>query len=193
MIKITKRNQLKEWITADFVRSGMKHPILARLTYGEHDVTRRYIKVLRYYEYYYNNRGRNLFFRMMYCIYFIRHRKNCVKKGIYIMPNTCREGLLLPHPGFIRIDSFCKIGKNCTILPMVLFGKKHPGIDCSIEVGDNCYISTGVTILGPVKIGNNVTVAAGAVVNKDIPDDCVVAGVPCRIVKMLDTSDMETD
>ena len=67
---------------------------------------------------------------------------------------------------------------------MVLFGRKKP-IDkySDIVVGDNVYISTGVTILGPVTIGNNVTIGAGAVVVKDIPDNCVVAGVPAKIVK----------
>ena len=49
--------------------------------------------------------------------------------------------------------------------------------------GNNCYISTGVTILGPVNIGNNVTIAAGAVVINDIPDNCVVGGVPAKILK----------
>jgi serine O-acetyltransferase len=37
--------------------------------------------------------------------------------------------------------------------------------------------------LGPVKIGNNVTIGAGAVVVKDIPDNCVVAGNPAKIIK----------
>ena len=77
-----------------------------------------------------------------------------------------------------------KIGKNCEILPMVLIGNKKP--DCQgqpIIIGDNCYISAGVIILGPVNIGNNVTIAAGAVVNKDIPDNCVVAGIPAKIIK----------
>ena len=50
-------------------------------------------------------------------------------------------------------------------------------------MGDNCYISTNVTILGPVNIGNNVVIAAGAVVTKDIPDNCTVAGIPAKIVK----------
>lgn len=68
---------------------------------------------------------------------------------------------------------------------MVLFGKKGPGIDDpDIYVGNNVYISTGVTILGPVKIGNNVTIGAGAVVTKDIPDNAIVAGVPAKIIKM---------
>ena len=70
------------------------------------------------------------------------------------------------------------------MLPMVLFGKKTPEVFSGcIEVGDNCYFGTGCTILGPVKIGNNVIVGAGAVVTKDIPDNCTVAGVLARIVK----------
>ena len=67
---------------------------------------------------------------------------------------------------------------------MVLLGKKKPGISQpNIFIGDNCYIGTGSTILGPVKIGNNVTVAAGSVVVKDIPDNVIVAGNPAKIIK----------
>ena len=66
---------------------------------------------------------------------------------------------------------------------MVLLGKKKPGTDCPITIGDNCYISAGATIIGPVKIGNNVIIGAGSVVVKDIPDNVVVVGVPARIVK----------
>lgn len=189
---IRNKVDLKRYIQADYERQRMKHPLWARLTYGEHDLTRRYLCTLRHLEYYKNNRT-GLFNKLLYAYYFLKYRRNCVKMGMYIMPNTCNEGLLLPHPGFVRVDSFCKIGKNCTILPMVLFGKKHPGSDCAIEVGDNCYISTGVTILGSVKIGNNVTVAAGAVVNKDIPDNCVVAGVPSKIVRVLNINNLGGD
>ena len=67
---------------------------------------------------------------------------------------------------------------------MVLIGKKSPEIkECPISIGDDCYISTGITILGPISIGNNVTIAAGAVVTKDIPDNCIVAGIPAKIIK----------
>lgn len=69
---------------------------------------------------------------------------------------------------------------------MVLFGKKRPSIGEGrlITVGDNCYFGAGCTVLGPCHIGNNVTVAAGAVVTMaEIPDNVVVAGVPARIVK----------
>lgn len=82
------------------------------------------------------------------------------------------------HQGFVRIGPTSHVGKNCSVMPMVLLGKKYPNGDCNINIGDNCYIGSGVTILGPVTIGNNVTIGAGAVVTKDVPDNAVVAGVP---------------
>jgi len=59
---------------------------------------------------------------------------------------------------------------------------EKPGIGGKITIGKNCYISTGVTILGPVNIGDNVTIGAGAVITKDIPDNVTVAGVPAHII-----------
>ena len=45
------------------------------------------------------------------------------------------------------------------------------------------YIGPGAKIIKPVHIGNNVSIGANAVVNKDVPDNCVVAGVPAKIIK----------
>lgn len=182
---LTKR-QMREYISADFKRQDMKHPLLARLTYGEHDMTRRYLNVLRHLEFYMNNKDKNLLYLMAYTYYLFIHRRLSFRWGMYIMPNTIDKGLLLPHPGFIRVDTFCHIGENCTILPLVLMGKKRPGIDGTITIGNNCYISTGVSIIGPLTIGNNVTIAAGAVVIKDIPDNSVVAGIPAKVIKTLE-------
>lgn len=49
-----------------------------------------------------------------------------------------------------------------------------------IEVGNNVFIGANVTILYDVKIGNNVVIAAGSLVNKDIPDNTVFGGVPAK-------------
>lgn len=181
---IKTKADLKAYIKADFERQNLKHPFLARLTFGEHALTMVYLKILRKLEYHKNNKS--LIHKLFYAFYLLKYRRFCNQCGIYIMPNTTGPGLLLPHPGFIRVDSNVVIGKNCTILPMVLMGKKHPGMNSSIEIGDNCYVSTGVTILGPVKIGNNVTIGAGAVVTKDIPDKAVVGGVPAKVIKIKD-------
>lgn len=43
-------------------------------------------------------------------------------------------------------------------------------------------ISTGACVLGDIRIGNNVTIGANAVVLKDIPDNCIAVGVPAKII-----------
>ncbi len=56
-----------------------------------------------------------------------------------------------------------------------------------IIIGDNCLLAYGCTVLPGVEIGDNTIVAAGAVVTKSFPDgNCVLAGVPAKIVKHLD-------
>ena len=50
-------------------------------------------------------------------------------------------------------------------------------------IGDNVILGASVTIIGGIRIGNNVTVGAGSVVVKDVPDNCVVAGNPAKIIK----------
>lgn len=55
-----------------------------------------------------------------------------------------------------------------------------------IVIGNNVWIGDKVTILGGVHIGDNVIIAANAVVIKDIISNCIVAGVPAKVVKTLD-------
>ena len=100
---------------------------------------------------------------------------------LHITPGATGPGFHIVHRGFRHVLDGIMIGANCTILPMVLMGKKRPDLEhYQITIGDNCYISTGVTILGPVTIGNGVTIGAGAVVTKDIPDGAVVGGIPAK-------------
>ncbi|MCS6095023.1 acyltransferase [Shewanella baltica] len=55
----------------------------------------------------------------------------------------------------------------------------------SIEIGDNVWIGDKVTILKGVKIGSNVIVAANSVVTKSIPSNCIVAGTPAVIKRVI--------
>ena len=61
--------------------------------------------------------------------------------------------------------------------------RKHLAFAKPVHIGNDVWIGGNVTILPGVTIGNNVVVAAGAVVTKDIPDNCVVGGVPARKIK----------
>ena len=64
--------------------------------------------------------------------------------------------------------------------------EKYPEKVGCIEIGDNVFIGSGTYITYNVKIGSNVIIGACSLVNKDIPDNCVVAGVPARIIKTFD-------
>ena len=52
-------------------------------------------------------------------------------------------------------------------------------------IGNDVWIGTDVKLCGGVTIGDGAIVAAGAVVTKDVPEDCLVAGVPARVVKVI--------
>lgn len=51
-----------------------------------------------------------------------------------------------------------------------------------IVVGNNVFIGTNVTILYNVKIGNNVIIGANSLINSDVPNDSVVAGIPAHVI-----------
>ena len=187
---ITSKRDLKEYLEEDKKAMGLYNKsFLKDLLIGNiFDVSLWHqIKKLRKLEYAQNRYKacggllRMIRFGVRKFFYF----KLCLRNNIFIFPNVFGAGLHIVHPGYIWIDVTSVIGKNCTVLPRVLLGKKRPGLPPPVVfIGNNCYIGTGTTILGPVKIGNNVTIGAGSVVVKDIPDDCVVAGNPAKIIKM---------
>lgn len=50
-------------------------------------------------------------------------------------------------------------------------------------IGDNVSIFVNTVIIGDITIGDNVTIGACSFVNKNVPPDCTVVGIPARIVK----------
>lgn len=179
---ITTKKDLYDYIKADKTRYSVKFSFYHPLIFSENYFVFHYLWNLRHLEYY-KNTNRSLLKRMLYYLFLINHRRLSLKTNITIAPNTIEKGCLILHPGFRRIGPSSKVGKDCTILPNVLLGKKHPG-ECSIIIGNNCYIGTNVTILGPVVIGDNVTIGAGSVVLTDIPDNAIAVGAPARVVKL---------
>jgi acetyltransferase-like isoleucine patch superfamily enzyme len=51
-----------------------------------------------------------------------------------------------------------------------------------ILIGSGCFIGSGTIILGNVRIGDNVIIAAGSVVTKDIPSNCFAGGTPAKVI-----------
>lgn len=88
------------------------------------------------------------------------------------------------------------IGENVMMAPSVkLFTATHPiefkernkGLEFakSITIGDNVWIGGGAIVNPGVTIGKNSVIGSGSVVTKDIPENVVAAGNPCRIIKNL--------
>ncbi len=95
-----------------------------------------------------------------------------------------------------------RIGANAQIAPNVsIYTAGHPihpdsrnsgyeyGI--GISIGDNVWIGGNACIMPGVTIGNNVVIGAGSVVTKDIPDNVVAAGNPCRIIRTITEEDKD--
>lgn len=179
---IQSRSELQYYLTEDLKRFENKRPNLKDyILKNEIWYTWHYIKNLRYLEFYLNTNK-----KIPYLFYFFIYKRMCFKHKIDIKPNNVGPGFRIMHLGaLIRIKKNCRIGRNCTILPGVVIGNKHLSNDNSwVIIGDNCYIGLGAKIFGEVKIGNNVTIGANAVVTKNIPDNAVVGGIPARIIKI---------
>ena len=97
-------------------------------------------------------------------------------------------GFAIGHWGFIIIQGSSVIGSNCFVRPGVVLGKKSVYDGGSQVIGDNVEFGKGAVCVGNIKIGSNVTVGANSVVTHDVPDNCVVAGVPARIIRKVEKS-----
>lgn len=94
---------------------------------------------------------------------------------------TIGEGTALGVGGMaIAIHPDSVIGRDCVIAQNVTLGSRQGGNGTPV-IGDNVYVGPGANCLGG-RIGSNVVVGAGAVVLKEVPDGCVVAGVPARVI-----------
>ena len=99
---------------------------------------------------------------------------------IVISPQTrIGYGLRIGHGFSIVINAKTIIGNNCNLGQFLNIGSQYgtPAI-----IGDNVYFGPFVSLVENVKIGNNVTIGAGAVVTKSIPDNATAAGVPARVL-----------
>lgn len=93
-----------------------------------------------------------------------------------------------------------RIGDNCFMAPNVaIYTAGHPihpdtrnsqyEYGKEVTIGDNVWLGGSVVITPGVHIGNNVVIGAGSVVTRDIPDNAIAVGNPCKVVRFLTDAD----
>ena len=125
-----------------------------------------------------------------------------------IPPFTCDYGCnvkvgdntVINHSGVFLDTNEINIGKHALIGPKSgLYGAIHPfdvearneGIEKAktINIGDGAWLGGKVTVVPGVSIGKHSVIGAGSVVTKDIPDDVVAVGNPCRVIRKITEDD----
>lgn len=113
--------------------------------------------------------------------------------GSYIYANS---NLTLVDDGHIYIGDRVMFGPNVTIATAnhpINSELREKGLQYNkdVHVGENTWIAANVVIVPGIRIGKNVVIGAGSVVTKDIPDNVVAVGNPCRILREIGEHDKE--
>ena len=99
-------------------------------------------------------------------------------------------------------DAHIFVGDDTMIAPnVILAGGTHPispeirkkkgQYNLPVKIGKNVWIGAGCIVLPGVSIGDNTVIGAGSVVTKDIPENVVAVGNPCRILREINENDMK--
>ncbi len=109
--------------------------------------------------------------------------------GFDIPINVFGAGLRINHFGYIVIHPSTRVGMWCDIHQGV-----NIGVNNSVEdqmkapvIGDNVWIGPGAKIFGNINIGDRVQIGANSVVNRGIPSDITIAGIPAKKIKDIGT------
>ena len=94
------------------------------------------------------------------------------------------KGLRIFHGQALVINEQVKLGNNVTVRHSTTMGNKAAGSGYPV-IGDNVDIGSNVCILGDITIGNNVTIGAGSIVVKSVPNGVTVAGNPAKVINRI--------
>lgn len=129
----------------------------------------------------------NVILRIFYkCLLKYFRSKNLVE-----LAANCKigDGLYIGHLYAITINPKAIIGSNCNIHKGVTIGQENRGKRKGTPViGNDVWIGINSTIVGNIKIGDDVLIAPNTFVNKDIPSHSIVFGNPCVIKPFTDSS-----
>lgn len=173
-MKVKKVYNALEYIKSDYFRYTNKNS--------------NFVKLILYtfrnkgfaYSFYYRmvTRAGGVFFTKFFWLWKLYRTQR--RTGIQIGRHaTIGYGFYIGHGDSVIISSYTTIGNNCNVSQFLSIGtnEEHGAI-----IGDNVYIGPNVCIVEDPVIGNNVTIGAGSVVTKDIPDNATAVGCPAKVI-----------
>jgi serine O-acetyltransferase len=102
------------------------------------------------------------------------------------------EGTRFAYGGMgLVIHPKARIGRNAFIGHQVTIGGRSLSDEMPV-IEDGVYIATGARVLGPIRVGSGSYIGANAVVIRDVEPNCVVAGVPARVLRRNSTEARDT-
>lgn len=126
-------------------------------------------------------------------IAYLRSKGITIGENVHIFGNIRLVRIDTTRPSLVRIGNNVHIVSPFSLLThgfeWTVFRIKYQeliGSAGKVVIGDNVYIGREVCILKGTQIGNNVIIGAKSLVNKDIPSNCIAAGVPARKIMNLD-------
>ena len=173
---ITSKQELNEFLERDrlALHQTRSHP----RSFGD-DVWKYQIRLRKTEWYWYSGkRLGNPFNAVRYLISKCLLSKRALKLGFTIPINVFDKGLSIAHYGTIVVNDHSKVGQNCRIQECVNHGATG-GNSLSPIVGNNVFIGTGAKLIGGITVADGVSIAANAVVVKDILEpNTTWGGVP---------------
>lgn len=112
-------------------------------------------------------------------------------RGVFI-----NSGCRFQDQGGIFIDDGAFIGHNVVLATLnheLDPARRAEILPAPIHIGKNVWIGAQATVLAGVRIGAGAVVAAGAVVTKDVPENAIVGGVPARLIKYIETKEINQE
>ena len=126
---------------------------------------------------------KNLFFKLIYYIVFLIHKRNQRKFGIQISFNTkVGKGLTFPHFSCIVINSKAQIGDDCTIFQGTTIGSVRGENSGAPILGNKIVMCPGCKIIGNITIDDNVFIGPNSVVVKNVERNSTIAGIPAKLI-----------
>ncbi len=167
----------KKWYFRD---ASLYSRIKSRLLGENRVLLFRYVRFLRYAEYYHNRVG--ILSKILHAYWQRKKNRLGRKLGIEIRENSFGPGLHIYHCGNIVVNSLAKIGRDCALRGDNCIGNTGKSQECPV-IGDRVQLGFGAKVIGNVTIADDIIIAAGAVVVDSFYERGVtIGGIPAKVI-----------